>query len=87
MRDGWKYRRRIVFGTLIWLVINLEYLILFGEDSALNQQAFIAMIGLFGSVVGIYVFGATWDDHSKRTFGSEGDEEQAVLAGPPAGTQ
>jgi hypothetical protein len=66
---SWKYRRRVVFGTLIYCAAMIAYMLVRGTDSALYQQAVIALAGLAGAVIGSYVFAAVWDDKSIRKDG------------------
>ena len=49
---------------------NVQYIIIAGEDTALNQQTVIAMLGVIASIIGAYFFGATWDDNNKREVAS-----------------
>lgn len=60
----WKYRRAVVFLTLAFCFGSLTYLLLFGNDSRLHDTMAWGSYGLAGSVIGCYVFGATWHDTS-----------------------
>lgn len=71
-RGSWKIRRRIIYGTLLYCAGVVLYLVVWGSDTALHQQIALALVGLAGAVIGSYVFGAVWDDHSIRRFGSGG---------------
>lgn len=62
--DRWKIRRRVVYGTLAYCAGNVQYLIAWGADTAVNQQIAVALTGLAGAVIGAYVFGAAWDDRN-----------------------
>lgn len=68
-RSSWYLRRKIVFGTLYYCAVAVAYLVLFGEDTALNAQLAIALTGLAGMVIGSYVFGAVWEDKTKIRSG------------------
>jgi hypothetical protein len=57
--------------TLLWLAGNVQYIVLWGEDTALNQQVAIAMLGTAAAIIGSYVFGAAWDDINKRKVEAE----------------
>ena len=64
--DNWPMRRRVMFAALAYLAANIEYLLIFGQDTALNQNALVAMLGVAASIIASYVFGAVWDDIDKR---------------------
>lgn len=83
--DNWPRRRRWMMIALIWLSGNVQYLLIFGQDTALNQQAVLAMIGAVVSIICFYVFGAVWDDANKRSTLSaveieEETEDDSALA-------
>lgn len=67
-KGSWTNRRRVVFLTLLYCAGMVLYLAVFGSDTAIHQQISIALIGLAAAVIGSYVFGAVWDDHSIRRF-------------------
>ncbi|MBG1232958.1 hypothetical protein [Aestuariivirga litoralis] len=66
--DQWRKRRLVGGVVMVWLMGNVQFIILKGSDTVLNQQVVIAMIGAIVACFGSYVFGATWDDSSKRNF-------------------
>jgi hypothetical protein len=66
---SWKQRRRVVFGTLVFIAGELVYFTVWGTDTALHQQIAVALIALAGAVIGSYVFGAVWDDKNARRDG------------------
>lgn len=61
----WKIRRRIISSTLIFCAGVILYLVLYGKDIQLHEAIANGLILLAGSVIGSYVFGATWDDKKK----------------------
>lgn len=65
-RDNWKFRRRVVFAALIWIAIMVMYIVWRGHDTALYRDISVALIGAAVAIIGSYVFGAVWDDRSKR---------------------
>lgn len=69
-RERWKYRRRVVFATLVYIAAALAYLIVRGADTALNQQIALALVGAGTAVIGSYVFGAVWDDKLQKREGA-----------------
>lgn len=74
--DNWPKRRRYMTAVLIWAMLNVDYILVFGQDNALNQNALFAMVTLIGSIIGAYVFGAVWDDADKRKHIAEKEGEQ-----------
>lgn len=60
--NRWKIRRNIVNLTLIFSALSITYLMLKGNDTQLHQAIANGLILLSGSVIGSYIFGATWDD-------------------------
>ena len=62
----WKIRRRIITATLLLCAFILIYLLLQGEDTRLNETLANGVFFLAGSVIGAYVFGATWDDKNQH---------------------
>lgn len=74
--DNWPKRRRYMTAVLAWAMLNVDYILIFGQDNALNQNALFAMVTLIGSIIGAYVFGAVWDDADKRKRIGEKEGEQ-----------
>ncbi|WLR91018.1 hypothetical protein [Shinella zoogloeoides] len=66
--DNWCIRRRWMKVILGWAMINVQYLIVWGDDNELNQNALISMLGLVAAISGSYIFGAVWDDNDKRKW-------------------
>jgi len=60
--NKWKIRRKIVNLTLTFSSLSIAYLIFKGKDTQLHQAIANGLIMLSGSVIGSYIFGATWDD-------------------------
>ena len=60
--ERWKIRRRIIYFTLLFCGLGIVYLIFNGDDTALNGTIANGLFLLAGSVIGSYIFGATWDD-------------------------
>lgn len=77
--DNWSIRRRWMKVVLAWAMLNTQYILFWGEDNALNQNALIAFVGMVVAITGSYVFGAVWDDNDKRKWKardpSEGEGE------------
>lgn len=65
MRQRWTIRRRVVNLTLAFCAACILYLIIAGEDTRLHETIASGLILLSGSVIGSYIFGATWDDKGR----------------------
>lgn len=63
---SWKQRRRVIFLSLIFIGADLGYLSVLATDTVIHQQIAIALIPAGVAIIGSYVFGAVWDDHSIR---------------------
>ncbi len=65
MTDRWKNRRRMVWGTFIWCLSALTYLMVVGGDDEVHKSV-IGTIGMvLPLVLGSYFGAATWDDKGK----------------------
>lgn len=73
--DNWAIRRRWMKVILAWAMLNVQYILVWGEDNALNQNIAITLIGMVIAITGSYVFGAAWDDKQKRRYASRSPEE------------
>ena len=71
--DNWPIRRRWLRLALIWMALNVQTILVVGffkieiASSPLHQNALITMLTAIVSLIGFYVFGAIWDDNSKRS--------------------
>ena len=64
--DNWPIRRRWLGLSLVWLAVNVDVLLFWKGLDALTVQITAAMLASMVTLIGCYVFGAVWDDHSKR---------------------
>lgn len=70
--DNWKIRRRWMKYSIFWLAGNVEFLIcwtIYSGGSAIGVQIVMTLMTALLGIVGFYIFGATYDDHSKRRYG------------------
>jgi hypothetical protein len=70
--DNWKIRRRWMKWLFLYLGANIEAIIcwtIYAGGNAMGVQLAMTLIGALIGLMGFYIFGATWDDHSKRRFG------------------
>ena len=63
--NSWSHRRRIIYASLLFCAGAVSYLLIYGEDTRLNETLANGFIMLAGSTLGSYVFGAAWDDRNK----------------------
>lgn len=59
---SWRYRRRIIFSTLSFCAACILYIMITGADTRVNETIVLGCFALAGSVIGVYVGGATWED-------------------------
>lgn len=64
--DNWPRRRKWMLTVLVWALANAQYVMIWGDDTGLHQNALVALLGLIAAIIGSYVFGAVWDDNDKR---------------------
>ena len=62
--DRWKYRRRLVFGTVAFCAGMIAYLAFYAPSDPLREQIALGLIGLAGAVITGYTLGAVWDDRN-----------------------
>lgn len=70
--DNWKIRRRWMKWSIFWLAANIEAIIawtIYAGGNAMGVQLAMALLAALVGIIMFYIFGATWDDHSKRRFG------------------
>jgi hypothetical protein len=63
---SWGMRRRIIIATLVWCALLVTYLAVWGRPTSLSEAIATNLLLLMGGVIGSYVFGAVWDDASRR---------------------
>lgn len=81
LEDGWPIRRRVMFGALLFIAANVQYLAVWGNDTALNSTIATNLLWVGGGIIGAYVFGAVWDDMNRRDTMLQYDTTYA----PPVG--
>lgn len=63
-RPTWTVRRRVVLLSLLFIAINIEFIIIRGTDSALYAQMGLGLLAAGVSIIGAYVFGAAYSDNA-----------------------
>jgi hypothetical protein len=59
---SWRMRRRAVFGSLIFGMIVIVYVMVRWDDTPLAETLVLASFGLIGAVVAAYIGGAAYED-------------------------
>lgn len=80
--DNWPRRRRWMLVTLLWFIANAQYLIIWGNDTGLHQNAMVTCLGAIVAIIGSYVFGAVWDDVDKRKRMADAPRGEALEPKP-----
>lgn len=64
-RPPWKERRFIIKSTLLFCATVVAYLAVVGQgENRLHETIVLGCFALAGSVIGAFIFGATWDDRN-----------------------
>ena len=84
MEDGWPIRRRVMFLAMVYCAGNVQYLMLWGQDTALNREIATTLLWVLGAIIGAYVFGAVWDDMDRRDTMLEYDTSYMPMPGAGA---
>lgn len=86
-QDNWPIRRRWLRIGILSLSINAEAVlihVLWGGGSPMTVQIFMTLIAAIMSIFMFYVFGAVYDDHSKRRVLSSWDRMNDPYSAPPS---
>lgn len=63
---SWKYRRRVIFGALIFIAAFLVYLVERRPDAAVTLALAPSLVAGALGIIMAYVFGANADDKNAR---------------------
>ena len=63
-KPSWKFRRRAVFGSLIFAGGVIVYLLVRWDSTSLSETMTVSAFGLIGAIVASYIGGAVWEDTS-----------------------
>lgn len=67
-KPTWTVRRRIIISTLLLCAAAIFYIMLWGDDTRVNEAIILGSFGTITMVIGSYVFGAVWSDNTSRTL-------------------
>lgn len=63
----WRIRRRVVVLTLLYCAASVGYILLKGLDTETARTIVSSSFLLASTVIGCYIFGATWDDKGRAS--------------------
>jgi len=63
-KPSWKVRRRLVIATLLFSAFCILWVMFSKDTRPVAEIIVMTMVGLFGSTLGSYIFGAVWDDNN-----------------------
>jgi ABC-type uncharacterized transport system permease subunit len=79
MKPSWKLRRRAVFGSMIFAMMVIVYILVRWDDTSLAQTLVLSSFALIGTVVAAYIGGAAYEDvktyqsDTELLYNTEGD--------------
>lgn len=59
---SWRMRRRAVFGSLLFAMFVIVYVMIRWQDTTLAETLVLGSFGLIGAVVAAYIGGAAYED-------------------------
>ena len=76
---SWKFRRRAVFGSLLFSVAVIIYVAIRWDDTNIGDTLALGAFGLMGAVVASYIGGAAYEDvRLWRSMSLQDKEEQII---------
>jgi len=79
MKPSWKLRRRAVFGSMLFAMAVIVYILVRWDDTSLAQTLVLSSFALIGTVVAAYIGGAAYEDvktyqsDTELLYNTEGD--------------
>jgi multisubunit Na+/H+ antiporter MnhG subunit len=61
-KPSWKLRRRAVFGSMLFAMAVIVYVLVRWDDTSLAQTLILSSFALIGTVVAAYISGAAYED-------------------------
>lgn len=61
-QPSWKFRRRAIFGSLIFAACIILYVAIRWEDKNIGDTLALGAFGMMGAIVASYIGGATYQD-------------------------
>ena len=73
-KPSWKFRRRAVFGSLIFAAGIIIYLLVRWDSTPLAETMTLSAFGLMGAIIASYIGGAVWEDTSFNKYSKKEEE-------------
>lgn len=70
-KPSWKLRRRAVFGSMLFAMGVVIYILVQWDDTSLAQTLVLSSFALIGTVVAAYIGGAAYED--VRTYQTDAE--------------
>ena len=78
MKPSWKLRRRAVFGSLIFCIIIISYIVFIAPEKAVYETVIFSAFGLMGAIIASYIGGAVWDDYNMKRASNKDSEGEVA---------
>lgn len=83
-KPSWKLRRRAVFGSMLFAMGIVIYVLVRWDDTSLAQTLVLSSFALIGTVVAAYIGGAAYED--VRTYATDSERLPHTTPPPPVST-
>lgn len=83
-KPSWKLRRRAVFGSMLFGMAIVIYVLIRWDDTSLAQTVVLSSFALIGTVVAAYIGGAAYED--VRTYATDSERLPQPIPPPPVST-
>jgi len=77
-QPSWKFRRRAIFGSLLFSALIILYVAIRWDDTQIGDTLALGAFGLMGAIVASYIGGATYQDVKLYRQISLNDKELAI---------
>lgn len=77
-QPSWKFRRRAIFGSLIFSALIILYVAFRWDDTQIGDTLALGAFGLMGAIVASYIGGATYQDVKLYRQISLNDKQEKV---------
>lgn len=62
MKPSWKYRRRAVFGTLLFGAVIILWVLASGDERSVLDTVVLSVAGLMGAALSVYTGASAYED-------------------------
>jgi len=81
-QPSWKFRRRAIFGSLIFSALIILYVAARWDDTQIGDTLALGAFGLMGAIVASYIGGATYQDVKLYRQSSLNDKKEPEPTDP-----